>query len=1148
MAKVFRFHEGSDNIEGWANSAPYGRNAIDGIQDPDGESASREITSIPSPFARMDLVKTAFEKVCRSEKGLDSNTAFHKMVSDALDVAEIFFNLDKLRDKLRVIVWNKNNSLDALLNSSNKKHRQLGKTLELYFNQDDGYNFESLENIYLLDYTGGPQQMNIIGGTSPRTLFFTNANDLSYVDIQFGTDRVFDPRFRPLYLRDDKEFIEYLYALRSSDSNFRNSFKEFDEYLEVCYQHLPDDLKNKIRTFDNTTLWNKYRKLSVSGDNQMIEVINGIFLGKTDHGPGKIAEVSDFVLASQAQVDQMPLILPNGPYSGGLNYTTSVWETDYRAPFSDPRKLSERTLPHVKDKYPYLTVDDFLQPYLIQTVYPIDKDRFFNGNAEGFSDLEGCILPLKRTYFDYFDGVDLKKSYSDGKRVFEISKGSTGGAHVTLRLPIQNGNYVTFERTYYPSSEPEIKLPDVDIDRNKGGLISNTFGLAVFPNYRLLNQHNQDHYRVAFYEADVKTYSKNNNYKIDFGQCYNGQKLNPSIDRTVEKSSKDIHRIVSKYYSVKGNFDFIEIDDGNGHQGMTIPNFDEYPNGGKKFKVAIDFGTTNTHIEYSIDGSEPEAFEVNENEIQMMTLHEISLSDFRSKSEILTSAGFDMIDFIDREFLPRYINKEFNRSFPQRTAVTHFSNLNFNSKVGPLLDINIPFFYEKKREHSGFDTHTDLKWSQFQEQGKSKIQVENYFSVLLMLIRNKIVINGGNLDSTEIVWFYPSSMSSFRISTLDQLWSSLCAEYISDNARVTKLSESIAPFYYYRNRLAVTASDRPVISVDIGGGTTDVVVYQENKAMMLTSFKFAGNSLYGDGLNSNPSMNGFVQKYFEKFNQILTDNQFSGLKGVLEKIYKKDSSSDIVSFFYSLEENSEVNRKVKISFSKMLHDDSSLKPVILLFISAILYHIAEVMKLSNLSVPRYMIFSGTGSKVINTLDSSKNSHLVNEFAAEIFAHVYDNNPERIEFRKVPNPKEITCKGGLFMEESDEVKLNDIRRVHVGDEESSNSDNELKYNEIKTRTKEEVIQGLEKFFETFKNVDDKISFTDKFGVDPIDHAKIKELIVEGAMAAINDGLEMKRKEITKEDSVVEETLFFYPLIQGLNRYAFEIYQKSKQIAH
>ena len=110
MSKIFRLYkEGASTYRGWNENPafPYTSTARETIADPDGASAKNEITSIPSPFARIDLVKTAFKEVCRRAnanlKELDGNTIFHKMVSDTLDVGEIFFNIDKLNSKVEII-------------------------------------------------------------------------------------------------------------------------------------------------------------------------------------------------------------------------------------------------------------------------------------------------------------------------------------------------------------------------------------------------------------------------------------------------------------------------------------------------------------------------------------------------------------------------------------------------------------------------------------------------------------------------------------------------------------------------------------------------------------------------------------------------------------------------------------------------------------------------------------------------------------------------------------------------------------------------------------------------------------------------------------------------------------------------------------
>ena len=64
MAKVLRLHkESNDNIIDWGKSKKYGKDVITQIEDPAGMTAKKEITSIPSPFARVDLTKTAFKTI-----------------------------------------------------------------------------------------------------------------------------------------------------------------------------------------------------------------------------------------------------------------------------------------------------------------------------------------------------------------------------------------------------------------------------------------------------------------------------------------------------------------------------------------------------------------------------------------------------------------------------------------------------------------------------------------------------------------------------------------------------------------------------------------------------------------------------------------------------------------------------------------------------------------------------------------------------------------------------------------------------------------------------------------------------------------------------------------------------------------------------
>ncbi len=85
---------------------------------------------------------------------------------------------------------------------------RFAETLELYLEQDkESYNFDLLHRLYLIEYNH-----KIIGCTSPATLFFTTANDLSHAQINLtNNDVTFDEKYTPLYERDI-EFQRYFYT------------------------------------------------------------------------------------------------------------------------------------------------------------------------------------------------------------------------------------------------------------------------------------------------------------------------------------------------------------------------------------------------------------------------------------------------------------------------------------------------------------------------------------------------------------------------------------------------------------------------------------------------------------------------------------------------------------------------------------------------------------------------------------------------------------------------------------------------------------------------------------------------------------------------------------------------------------------------
>ena len=108
--------------EDWIGHAPYSDDDIARIKDPDGGLSENPRTAIPSPLAQLDLVKNAFKQLANERlRGARMN---ERLVSNALDVAQLFFDYENHKDYLRIIRWNREECLEQL--KANPQHRPQG--------------------------------------------------------------------------------------------------------------------------------------------------------------------------------------------------------------------------------------------------------------------------------------------------------------------------------------------------------------------------------------------------------------------------------------------------------------------------------------------------------------------------------------------------------------------------------------------------------------------------------------------------------------------------------------------------------------------------------------------------------------------------------------------------------------------------------------------------------------------------------------------------------------------------------------------------------------------------------------------------------------------------------------------------------------
>lgn len=1136
MSKIFGYTKKGG--QHWFSSDAYSDKEIESIKDPEGGSEVTLPTAIPSPFARIDLVKTAFRNIVKSPElkaytkdgYVIAGNNDEALVSTALDLAEMLFNIDNIKDKVKIIVWDKDDEI-AKLKDGSEMHRRLAETLELYLDQDkESYNFDLLNRLYLIEYNH-----KIIGCTSPATLFFATANDLSHAKIKLTKNyETFGQEYTPLYERDS-DFQKYLYLLFKANPKLKQRLKVIDEYLEKNLKIL--DKKNhklyeEINKLDIALFTSNYSELDTGSSGDVIEVIGVPLRKRKKEDIINSIQSSDFIIKSNKYRGELkPLVLQNN-LNKSFRYANDNWDNATKIPFIDNEIILEkRWLPGVRIQYPYLTVSDFLEPYLIRLVYPVNKDKFFDGNlnVEIGDDSKGYLLPLKKLFFDYFNSDDLVSSFSDKPRI-EMVQGAAGSVKITLRIPIaKQGEYISFERIYYQSAENQLSKPDEE--RNKGVIVEHQFGVTLFPFIKTNIADVEPYYRIQLVDRDVTGVLKNTNYDLKF--------FSNSLQDTIEirakkiRSSKKpdaVETATSQYYVLNKEFDFIQIKNiiSNGASGIIIPKWQPYQQGNELFSFAVDFGTTNTHVEYKIGNGTPKPFDITPDDVQIATLFHPT----KTTEDFGGTGAIAIRELIEHEFIPQYLGNSSEFKFPHRTVIAESHSLNIETETFSLADFNIPFIYERKPEKDKIQSN--LKWAK-REKGNEK-RVRAFFEKIIMLLRNKVLFNKGNLSQTQLVWFYPSSMKPARKSQLENTWNELFNQYFNPVNQAIGITESLAPFYYFKgtNKLK-GGSFKPVVSIDIGGGTTDVVVFKSNKPLLMTSFKFAANAIFGDGFSEYgaASSNGLIGKYFPYYEKLLSTNRLYDLSKVLSSIKEKNKTEDLNAFFFSIENNPKIKDKKLFSYNSLLSSDEDLKIIFIYFYSAIIYHIAELMKQKQVELPKHIIFSGTGSKILNIISSDLK--ILASLSKKIFENVYsqsfDSDGLSIETEK-EMPKEVTCKGGL-MSNTEDLSI-DVRNIKSTLTCLVNVE-KLTYDKLDDSTKAQIAKYVNGFNKFFFTLDSQYRFADYFNVSEKSLGVFKEELNKHLRDYLEEGLEYNKKldEISNDDKEIEETLFFYPLIGAIN---------------
>jgi hypothetical protein len=233
----------------------------------------------------------------------------------------------------------------------------------------------------------------------------------------------------------------------------------------------------------------------------------------------------------------------------------------------------------------------------------------------------------------------------------------------------------------------------------------------------------------------------------------------------------------------------------------------------------------------------------------------------------------------------------------------------------------------------------------------------------------------------------------------------------------------------------------------------------------------------------------------------------------------------------------------------MLAKDDSLKIIFLIFYAAMIYHIAKIMKIKNFKMPRYLAFSGNGSKVLRIL--SNKTTVLAHLAKLIFEKVYENPYHEDDLEVImdqDSPKEVTCKGGLKRSNSlkfdspddgkEDKLIEKIKAVLIGSTDDRFGVRSDTYEKINENTLSSVAEEVRKYIDLLFTLNEDFNFKQKLNVNTSDLENYKKILLKDLAQNVKIGFSHKKAESDTKDPI-EETLFFYPLIKGINNLANEI---------
>lgn len=757
---------------------------------------------------------------------------------------------------------------------------------------------------------------------------------------------------------------------------------------------------------------------------------------------------------------------------------------------------------------------------VIKLPYRISADNYLVPRMDGREDRKyDYVLPLTEEALTVLDLDAVQVTYK------ERANGSR------LDVTVKDGDRV-YTHTYEDASAPS-EGKGMIADLSQGGF-NIGFDTALFPNILSANGKDNNYFKLMVAVRDANKFPTLSADRVDCTFFVrNGDGICDSLEKTdapnrdgLESGSKlgvvrsvqdgnspcgtvffEVFGAVPVAYSIHLSIENKDV------CGVFLPKFKESM-ANKNYTYTIDFGTTNTYISKREQGVSTEPLQMCMKDTIMSYLHGIAQSR-KSLINLWEDIPFaEAGTFFQSEFVPPFIDGV-KYKFPLRTAICKTKR---EMGTPALFDNrNIAFSYGKRRIDGSNEVTTDIKWTERSDEKRLFIRE------LLMLVRADALMNDADLSKTEIVWFYPLSFTTELMDRFKKFWKEEAATVLGiPESQIRQYTESEAPYYYFAAKDYFKAISSVAV-VDIGGGSTDMVYFENGTPKVANSVHFGCDVMWGNGYDKmvNSRRNG-VYNYYEKQVAFPNDDELAAVNSEMTKEGGNASTRDILNFWISNADQAKVG---DCSFTELLKYDC--KPLFLYHYAAIIYYMARMFHSHGLACPRAVTFSGNGSRYIDQYMTSDINTLT-AMTMIVFRAVYGDDIQDIQLILPDYRKEATCYGGLYHGNS-QVSPRTIVFQGVDDAEYETVE-ELQNAYEKNGLRDNIVANVRELNTLFVQMLQTLVRMDR--IDSLDISAVGQDLSEDVADSLDKNFQQEVVATYPASSAYRDSLFFIPVIDNI----------------